>query len=277
MLAALVLLLTLMQVSPAVADPTPVGSPTPSEEATPAAKKGAVPTPSQTPSPSESSSASPEPSKQPSPDPRETREPKPSESSTPSESPKPSESSTPSESPKPSESSTPSESPKPSESAEPSASAEPQAQDPDAADDGGIVPQVVPPATGNNAVITVKVGGVRTSQTAVGDLGGVQLGLYLTAGAANPVNNTWAVCTSDADGDCSITVPNTQPVGANRDRRFWVKQISTAAGYYTNPELGTGDDGRRRSVPVPDRHPAARRHDVPVDGRLHDLDRQHQQ
>ena len=45
-----------------------------------------------------------------------------------------------------------------------------------AAEDGGVTTQVVPPATGNNAVITVKVGGNRTTQTAIGNLAGVQLG-----------------------------------------------------------------------------------------------------
>ncbi|GAA3617795.1 hypothetical protein GCM10022236_20030 [Microlunatus ginsengisoli] len=95
---------------------------------------------------------------------------------------------------------------------------------------------MVPPATGNNAVITVKVGGNRTSQTAVGNLAGVQLGFY----AAQTGGTALFICTSDSDGDCSITVPNTQSGGANRDARYWVRQISTASGYYTNPNLGTG-------------------------------------
>ena len=47
-----------------------------------------------------------------------------------------------------------------------------------AQEDDEVVAQAVPPATGNSAVITVKVGGVRATQTAVGNLAGVQLGFY---------------------------------------------------------------------------------------------------
>ena len=77
-----------------------------------------------------------------------------------------------------------------------------------------MVAQVVPPATGNNAVITVKVGGNRTTLTAVGTLAGIQLGLFATADGSDPVAG-FGTCTSDADGDCSFTVPNTQ-AGAGR-------------------------------------------------------------
>ncbi|MGV1027457.1 MAG: VWA domain-containing protein, partial [Dermatophilaceae bacterium] len=121
----------------------------------------------------------------------------------------------------------------PAEQSSPSGTRE-SAQAPAAADPPVI--QAIPPATGNNAVITVKVGGNRTSLTAVGNLAGVTLGFYDTSTGGTPA----LTCVSDVDGDCSITVPNTQGGGANRDRRFWVRQISTAAGYYTNPSLGTG-------------------------------------
>ncbi len=106
-----------------------------------------------------------------------------------------------------------------------------------AADDPGTVtPQVVPPATGNNAVITVKVGSDRTGTSGVTNLLGVQLGFF-----ANQTGGTALfTCTSDVDGDCSITVQNTQTGGANRDARYWVRQTAAPSGYFTNPNLGTG-------------------------------------
>ena len=102
-----------------------------------------------------------------------------------------------------------------------------------------MVPQVVPPATGNNAVITVKVGSDRTGTAGVTNLAGVGLGLYDTAAGATPVAG-FGTCTSDSDGDCSFTVPNTQTGGANRDRRFFVKQISAPTGYFQNSTLAVG-------------------------------------
>ena len=60
---------------------------------------------------------------------------------------------------------------------------------------------------------------------------------------ANPgpiVTDPWATCTSDADGDCSFIVPNTQSGGANRNDRFWVEQTAAPTGWFTNPTLGTG-------------------------------------
>ena len=97
----------------------------------------------------------------------------------------------------------------------------------------------VPPATGNNAVITVSVGADRVGTSNVSGLAGATLGLFDTAGAATPVAG-FGTCVSDADGDCSFIVPNTQTGGANRDRRFYVKQISAPAGYFANSALATG-------------------------------------
>ncbi|MHA7986893.1 VWA domain-containing protein [Rathayibacter sp. CAU 1779] len=94
----------------------------------------------------------------------------------------------------------------------------------------------VPPATGNNAVITVKAGSDRNGTSAVSNLEGVVLGFYDTAGSDTPV----FTCTSDANGDCSITVPDTQTRGTNRDRRFFVRQISAPTGYYMNSTLAIG-------------------------------------
>ena len=142
------------------------------------------------------------------------------------------------------ESATPEESGSPAEETEPAASEDSGTPDVAAEDESDeIVAQAVPPATGNNAVISVKVGGTRVGTTAVSSLDGVVLGFYDAATGGSPIYQ----CTSDSDGDCSITVPNTQaaqggqPAGANRDRRFWVRQISTpTATNYSNPTLGNG-------------------------------------
>ncbi|MEV7964000.1 isopeptide-forming domain-containing fimbrial protein [Oerskovia paurometabola] len=122
---------------------------------------------------------------------------------------------------------------------------EPEPATPDDAVEGpGVTPFLVPPATGNNAVITVKVGGDRTSLVAVGPLAGVTLQLYDGTGVpTTPVADAWATCVSDADGDCSFVVPDTQFGGANRDRRFWVVQAGVPADWYENPDLGTGGSG----------------------------------
>lgn len=121
---------------------------------------------------------------------------------------------------------------------------EPPAADP-AEDTAAVVPFLVPPATGNNAVISVKVGGDRTSLVAVGPLAGVTLQLYAD-GATAPgaaLTDSWATCVSDADGDCSFIVPATQAGGANFNRRFWIQQTGVPSGWYTNPTLGTGSSG----------------------------------
>ena len=116
----------------------------------------------------------------------------------------------------------------------------PQAAAPDAA-----APQVVPVPTGNDAVITVKVGGDRTTTAAVAGLAGVTLTLYdgvnaPTTPATDIGTNT---CVSDADGDCSWIIPNTESGGANRDRRFWVVQTGAPTGWLRNSSLITGPDG----------------------------------
>ena len=76
-----------------------------------------------------------------------------------------------------------------------------------AAKPDAVAPQVIPPANGNNAVITVKVGGDRSGVNGVTALAGVVLGFYDAATGGSAV----FTCTSDVDGDCSITVPDTQP------------------------------------------------------------------
>ncbi|WP_170206131.1 prealbumin-like fold domain-containing protein [Klugiella xanthotipulae] len=103
----------------------------------------------------------------------------------------------------------------------------------------------VPVPAAGEAVITVKVGGIRTSLTSVAGLAGVTLKLYDgNAGGPNatPRTDTWATCVSDAQGDCNFVVPNTAAGGANRDARFWIKQATPAAsGYFINSTLAAGD------------------------------------
>lgn len=133
----------------------------------------------------------------------------------------------------------------------------------------GVLPAAAPAPAGNTAVITVKVGADRIGAQTVAGLAGVQLGLFASATATSPVNNTWAVCTSDgdgpdadsvADGDCSFVVPDTQVraagncgsgSGANCDRRFYIKQISAPAGWRVNATLRTGSNDGTQSQETP--------------------------
>ena len=154
---------------------------------------------------------------------------------TPTPTPTPTDDVTPSPDPSPNASTTPTAvpTPEPSPTTEPSPTNKPTTK---AAPRAGVAPQLVPPATGNNAVITVKVGGDRFGVNGVTNLAGVVLGFYAAATGGAPL----FTCTSDADGDCSITVGETQPGGANRDQRYWVRQISAPSGWYTSATLRTG-------------------------------------
>ncbi len=79
----------------------------------------------------------------------------------------------------------------------------------------------MPVPTATSSVITVKVGSDRTAITGVTNLAGVVLLLNNGVDGPNGVRpdgvagtaDGWAKCTSDAQGDCSFTVPNTQNPG----------------------------------------------------------------
>ncbi|TCK45079.1 von Willebrand factor type A domain-containing protein [Leucobacter luti] len=98
--------------------------------------------------------------------------------------------------------------------------------------------------------IVVKTGGDRTGASGVTNLAGVTLLLNGGSGSPNGVRPDgvsgagagWALCVSDANGECTFEVPNTQSGGANRDARFWVVQRTDGAptGWFTNPSLSTG-------------------------------------
>ncbi|MGW9322878.1 hypothetical protein [Streptomyces koyangensis] len=98
----------------------------------------------------------------------------------------------------------------------------------------------VPPPTATTSVVTVRTGGDRIADAEVGPLAGVTLGLFTDEAAPDPVDPDWGVCVSDADGDCSFTVPGTGPGGPNEGAVYTVRQIAAPAGWYTNPELRTG-------------------------------------
>ncbi len=85
----------------------------------------------------------------------------------------------------------------------------------------------------------MKVGGDRTGVTGVTPLQNVVLGLYAAQTGGSPL----FTCTSDVDGDCNFTVPNTGPGGANRNNRYWVRQATTGVpvGWFVNQTLRTGD------------------------------------
>ena len=102
-------------------------------------------------------------------------------------------------------------------------------------------PLTVPPATGTNAVITVKVGGTATSSNAVTGLAGVTLQLFDgTASGPTTPSAGFAPCVSDADGDCNFTIPNTEATGVNRDRQFWVVRTGSPTGWFGLGTLVTG-------------------------------------
>ncbi|MDD9350389.1 hypothetical protein, partial [Mumia sp.] len=123
-----------------------------------------------------------------------------------------------------------------------------------------VAPADVPPATGTNAVITVKVGADRVGTTGVTNLAGTTLQLYNgTTAPTTPVADSWATCVSDADGDCSFVVPNTQTgaagclggAGVNCDRRFWIVQTDAPSGFTENPTLRTGNGDGSGSQETP--------------------------
>jgi hypothetical protein len=104
----------------------------------------------------------------------------------------------------------------------------------------------VPTAPAGSSVITVKVGGVRTSSTQVTPLAGVTLQLH-NGGKSNsvgaPVTDSWGSCTSDAQGDCSFIVPDTAVGGANYNNRFYIEQTGGApSGWYENTTIDTSSD-----------------------------------
>lgn len=103
-----------------------------------------------------------------------------------------------------------------------------------------ISPMAIPTPSNSQSVVTIKVGGYRTGTGTndISPLAGATLGLFDTAGAMNPFNGL--TCVSDADGDCSFVIPNTNQNGSNRDRTLWVKAISAPEGYHIASQLGTG-------------------------------------
>ncbi|MFJ6541672.1 hypothetical protein ACIQMP_13595 [Streptomyces sp. NPDC091385] len=109
----------------------------------------------------------------------------------------------------------------------------------------------VPTPTATTSVVTVRTGGDRSADDEVGPLAGVTLGLFADEDATEPVDPAWGVCVSDADGDCSFTVPGTGPGGPREDARYTVRQISVPSGWYTNPVLRTGPGSGSGSIAAP--------------------------
>jgi LPXTG-motif cell wall-anchored protein len=110
---------------------------------------------------------------------------------------------------------------------------------------------VVPDPTDTTSVVTVKVGGDRADATTVDPLAGVTLGLFGAADDTEPIDEPWAQCTSDADGDCNFVVPDTEENGANQGIRPYVREISSATGWFSNFTLRTGDgDGTNSEATV---------------------------
>ncbi|MFC7493832.1 MULTISPECIES: VWA domain-containing protein [unclassified Nocardioides] len=120
----------------------------------------------------------------------------------------------------------------------------------------GVAPPArasVPRATGDAAVITVDVGGDRGADGLVKPLAGVELELWTDVGSAPAarVGESWSTCESDAQGDCSFSVPDTAAGGGNRDKRFWVRQVSAPGGWFTNPTVRTGSATQSETTAQP--------------------------
>ena len=86
----------------------------------------------------------------------------------------------------------------------------------------------------------------------------------------------WAKCTSDAQGDCSFIVPNTQaasggnPAGVNRDARYWVIQVERPGRLLHQPESPyrrLRRRGRLDAIPLPHGRAAPREHHLLLAGR----------
>ena len=78
----------------------------------------------------------------------------------------------------------------------------------------------VPDPTNTQSVVTVKVGGTRTGVSDVTGLAGVVLELWTNVNGepGQKVADAWGECTSDTDGDCNFTVPDTNFGGDNSAR-----------------------------------------------------------
>ncbi|MFL6023539.1 MAG: hypothetical protein ACJ72O_09395, partial [Marmoricola sp.] len=117
---------------------------------------------------------------------------------------------------------------------------------------------VVPSAGADEAVITVRVGGDRVSgaitdtgpaEDAFSPLAGARLGLFAAPSDRAPIAQPWATCTSDAEGDCSFAVPDTDVGGANRDASFTVGQLAAPPGWSTIQTMGTVTPAGRGDTP----------------------------
>ncbi|MFD9238011.1 hypothetical protein ACFWB3_22485, partial [[Kitasatospora] papulosa] len=77
--------------------------------------------------------------------------------------------------------------------------------------------------------------------------------MYASGEATTPIAAPWARCTSDADGDCSFVVPDTDDDGASEGARYFVGQPENgiSAGWYTNTSLRTGAGSGSGSVQSP--------------------------
>nr|BEK70880.1 hypothetical protein KPHV_81070 [Kitasatospora purpeofusca] len=113
--------------------------------------------------------------------------------------------------------------------------------------------RAVPTAGPGTSVVAVRTGADRAGDLVETPLAGVRLGLYAAVDSAAPVDPSWGVCTADAEGDCSFTVPDTGAGGANAGARYWVRQVSggVPTGWFANPELRTGPGSGSDSTASP--------------------------
>ena len=108
-----------------------------------------------------------------------------------------------------------------------------------------VSPMAVPSPSGDESVVTVKVGSRHGGGAGIVPVEGVELALFDRLDALEPVKDVWARCTSDAAGDCSFTIPDTDAGlfwrGKNWDRELYVKALRAPGGYRVLGQLGVGD------------------------------------
>lgn len=107
---------------------------------------------------------------------------------------------------------------------------------------------------GTVSTITVSAKSLRTGDSTVAGLENVVFGLFASSqttvsgqtldSPGAQVMDSWATCTTNSSGVCTITVPFTGNNQANHNVRYWVKQLSVSPvpGYYLNQNLITGNN-----------------------------------
>lgn len=144
------------------------------------------------------------------------------------------------------------------ESSTPPTAAEVESDDIDASADESaalegndmMMPMAIGSVPPGGAVINVNLRALRTGANQTAPTQGIQLRLHTraTGGSGNDayetygtaVNQEWATCTADTDGDCSFYIPSS---GVGSSVRYWVVPVAnTGTGSFLSDYLVTGNN-----------------------------------